>query len=518
MNFATLINAKVMPDVNNDYDEPVIIYRDRHGDWHGDHTQNQYGEEFDWVEDIKEQDPLAFITTGKDYAKGSYLYVYDKIVAERLRIEYELFHNDGTNAGEPYTLISFMEDNIGEFSDEATDYLMELERPFAAINEMIPQHLKRNISGSFIDEKTQDEIIDCIENNVEERLKNREKGKGETQTEKSDIDGYEEKLGIKLGGKYIVFAENKNEDGLYLVCNITNNNAFGLEERSDIFYADYLEGLREFTARVDTTVENLNKQRSENGLPFQTLTAENCIPNSALDNYNDKLIVIKPEALAPEYRSAEFQLQYCTGGNGADPNARGSAVFCKDFYSGQESRFERIDVAGVADVLNMPVWVDQKIALEESFKEPGVFEYGGYHFKPYRKFQKSEVERRLEGDSRPWKTDAAYAMRNMSTDFILGLSKYDWKKEGTNYSHEGFYSASGDSDADIFKCIENGRLYVPHENELFQYSEPSQKSKEKKPSLTKRVENGKEKVREADKNKDKSGSPKNKKKGVDIDG
>ena len=44
------------------------------------------------------------------------------------------------------------------------------------------------------------------------------------------------------------------------------------------------------------------------------------------------------------------------------------------------------------------------------------------------------------------------------------------------------------------------------------------KPTKQKPSLTDRIEKGKEKVREADKNKDKTVTPKNKKKGVDIDG
>lgn len=100
------------------------------------------------------------------------------------------------------------------------------------------------------------------------------------------------------------------------------------------------------------------------------------------------------------------------------------------------------------------------------------FQYGGYHFTPYRTFYEGETDKQLESDSRPWKKDAAYAMRNMKSDFTLGLSKYDWKKAGTDYSHEGFYAASGNVKADIFKCIENGRLYVPCENELFQYTEP----------------------------------------------
>jgi len=95
------------------------------------------------------------------------------------------------------------------------------------------------------------------------------------------------------------------------------------------------------------------------------------------------------------------------------------------------------------------------------------FEYGGYHFKPYHKFSKSEVDRPLEGDSRPWKRDVQHAMRNMRTDNLLAIRNYNNGKVA--WSHEAFYAASGDSDADIFMCVENGKMYVPGENELFRY-------------------------------------------------
>ena len=38
------------------------------------------------------------------------------------------------------------------------------------------------------------------------------------------------------------------------------------------------------------------------------------------------------------------------------------------------------------------------------------------------------------------------------------------------YSYEEFYNAANSSSADIFKCVENGRLYIPGENELFEYT------------------------------------------------
>ena len=107
-----------------------------------------------------------------------------------------------------------------------------------------------------------------------------------------------------------------------------------------------------------------------------------------------------------------------------------------------------------------------------NLRDKEIFEFGGYHFKPVRQFRDGEIDKPLANDSRPWKKDAAYAFRNMASDFSLGISSYDRKKTDAAYSIDAFYTASGDSTADIFKCIENGRLYVPGENELFHYKEP----------------------------------------------
>jgi hypothetical protein len=109
--------------------------------------------------------------------------------------------------------------------------------------------------------------------------------------------------------------------------------------------------------------------------------------------------------------------------------------------------------------------------------EQRVFEYGGYHFVPYRQFRRGEINRHPKGDSRPWKMDGQYAMCNMWTDFDLCLFADDRPHKRRDYSHESFYAASTDRECDIFKCVENGRLYVPSANELFGYTEPKQRVK-----------------------------------------
>ena len=101
----------------------------------------------------------------------------------------------------------------------------------------------------------------------------------------------------------------------------------------------------------------------------------------------------------------------------------------------------------------------------------GSFEYSGYHFIPYRQFGSREISRPDPNDSRPWKKDAQYAMRNMRSDFMVT------SKNG--YSYESFYAASGDSKCDIFRCVENGKLYVPAANELFSYTEPKTRTQKK---------------------------------------
>jgi len=97
-----------------------------------------------------------------------------------------------------------------------------------------------------------------------------------------------------------------------------------------------------------------------------------------------------------------------------------------------------------------------------------VFEFRGFHFKPHRNFKYGEVDRQLEGDSRLWKTDMSYQCRNLASDPEIRLLK-------SENLHTEFYSVANNSTADIFVCVENGKLYVPGNNELFLYSEPSEK-------------------------------------------
>ena len=126
-----------MPEVESGSNEPFIIYHDKTGEWHCDFMQNQYGQKSAWVEDVKDKDPFAVEFTGEDFSKGSFPYVYDKVLAARFRAEYDADLPGEATRGELGALADFLENNMGEFSSEITDYIARYDRPLASINKMI---------------------------------------------------------------------------------------------------------------------------------------------------------------------------------------------------------------------------------------------------------------------------------------------------------------------------------------------------------------------------------------------
>ena len=82
------------------------------------------------------------------------------------------------------------------------------------------------------------------------------------------------------------------------------------------------------------------------------------------------------------------------------------------------------------------------------------FEYNGYHFEPTGILSAGRTLKEISNET--------------ISNNTLGMSAY----EGATYpySYEEFYNAANSSSADIFKCVENGRLYIPGENELFEYT------------------------------------------------
>lgn len=91
--------------------------------------------------------------------------------------------------------------------------------------------------------------------------------------------------------------------------------------------------------------------------------------------------------------------------------------------------------------------------LAESWDD-GVFEYQGYHFEAV-----GVLPEGLEGKD-------LVAQTRSNTE--LHLSTYH-TEDFPKYSYDEFYAVSNAPTADVFRCLETGRNYIPGENELFGY-------------------------------------------------
>lgn len=179
--------------------------------------------------------------------------------------------------------------------------------------------------------------------------------------------GYEVKQSMRIGGKEILLAENMNaEDGQhYLVCGYSENGIIA-EYSRPVTSNDYLEAVQEFTGRINSEAE-LIKMRGALGLPAALFTAEDCYPHDYGEDIKDKVVAIRADVFSPEYRRGDYQLVWVTGGNGAQANARGSAVFCYHLNTGEHTRFERRDVQGV--VKELPGWAQENLARLQAEQE-----------------------------------------------------------------------------------------------------------------------------------------------------
>jgi len=95
-------------------------------------------------------------------------------------------------------------------------------------------------------------------------------------------------------------------------------------------------------------------------------------------------------------------------------------------------------------------------------KEP--FEYGGYHFIPERKLMGAEA--------------SFYAIsKKLCEDRELGFCEEGYVYPSKfQYSHGAFMQASTDKECDLFRCVENGKLYIPCHHDLQIYRERKPKT------------------------------------------
>jgi hypothetical protein len=189
--------------------------------------------------------------------------------------------------------------------------------------------------------------------------------------DKRMVDTYEIEHAIHIGDKEILFGiDERKSDCPYMVCNCSWDNPLGIEHYFNAMgSADYLEMMTEFTSRITAQLEAVIAERTKITVPMQPFKLEHCIPIDSMQNLENKVVIINPERLRPEYRTADKQLVLVTGGFGAHANSRGRAVYTANLYSGKESRWNREDILGAVRPEYMPDWAKERLAQIQSERQ-----------------------------------------------------------------------------------------------------------------------------------------------------
>lgn len=362
MDFSSAIN-EIMPLVNDgDKDKPFIITCDSaYGDWQVFYPTPDKADSFTLSQ--REHDPYAAKYYGEDFGGGSMPNVYDKVLCDRLRLEYYEFSGGDRNTDADKkrlsALINFFEDNIGAFSQTVTDYLTQFDKPFRALSEMCPYNLATDNAEWTFNEDLAMDAVDNIEKTVAKRL-----SRPKDEPDKQRYDGYIDLNKIAVNDSEIILSENPNAEHRYMVVENRFTDYYNNLGDNNIYTGhtnDYLEAITVFTQKVQYNIDCVKSRQ----IDCAVLNSDDCLPGSNAADYRGKLIVVKANELKPEFRNSENQLVLCSHGNGARPGAIGTSVFGKELFSDESVCYGRHQIAGIADPDKLPDWAKLKLSQPE---------------------------------------------------------------------------------------------------------------------------------------------------------
>jgi hypothetical protein len=184
-------------------------------------------------------------------------------------------------------------------------------------------------------------------------------------------DHWEVKYAVCVGGHEVVFAEDqRDQKHPYFIGDCSYENPFGVPEyKNCIGTSDYLETVAEFANRIKTQAELVRQTRAERGISDLPLTRDACLSGGLGDNIEGKLVVIRPEIMQDDKRTADYQYFVAEYGNGCRAEALGLGVFGQNLYTGKRGRWERSDILGIADPEKLPEWAKDRLKALQSEKE-----------------------------------------------------------------------------------------------------------------------------------------------------
>ncbi len=176
---------------------------------------------------------------------------------------------------------------------------------------------------------------------------------------KRKINNYEITQSIQIGDKEVLFGVDE-KDNLPYFCGFYRSNGIVGEYSECVAGDDYVEMTELFAERIKLQCEKVREERAKVTVPREEITQQMCVPIFQCDDITGKVMAVCPQALRPEYRSAEHQLVYVRCGNGTRSNSFGTACFCTNLYDKESTRWERYDFLGEVKPECLPQWAKEQ--------------------------------------------------------------------------------------------------------------------------------------------------------------
>ena len=116
--------------------------------------------------------------------------------------------------------------------------------------------------------------------------------------------------------------------------------------------------MNEFALRIQDEVDvlcDIQSERGSDGVPFGP---EACCTDSNKQNYENKILILNPAYLSPEYRTKEDQLVLAISGFGCAPGRRAQRILCHSLSDGEKFYIRGYDVLGVISQQCVPHWAE----------------------------------------------------------------------------------------------------------------------------------------------------------------
>lgn len=167
-----------------------------------------------------------------------------------------------------------------------------------------------------------------------------------------EIGGFKEIFLFDVGNKTIILAENVNASQRYITGEYESNEIFERINNS-VGSNDYLTAVEAYLKKCSEQLTWAKENIPQN---MGVINPEDC---SHIDYNTDlvgKVIALKLNSLRREYQSADSQLCYVTGGNGARPNSIGRKIFITNLYTGEHYFTVRENIMGIVNKNKIPDW------------------------------------------------------------------------------------------------------------------------------------------------------------------